>query len=369
MRHPLRSPSLLQDPERYAAWLESAVRRHAIDAVLPVTEGTTHLLAELYDGRVGDARVVGPGRAAYRALCDKDGLAATARRAGVAVPAGVVVTAAPGVPPLPEPPCVVKPVSSATPTAAGVVYRSAAIAPDLATRDRLVREMVASVGAVVVQPLIEGRRWRLHFARSRAGFVAIAWRTVASSPRSTGMSSVSRMVAVPEEMARAGSRLTAAAGYRGIGSLQFIETADGFVVHDANLRAVYTVGAAIAAGLDLPVLAVAIALDEPCPDLVSVRPTRYVWLAGEVQGIVEDLRAGRRRGALAGVAELAGAAVMPGRVVDPCDPVALIDTARRLLRRRGAVAGPSRAVEPAARALARPVGRPARASSAAAATV
>jgi predicted ATP-grasp superfamily ATP-dependent carboligase len=208
---------------------------------------------------------------------------------------------------------------------------------------------VAVTGAVIVQPRIEGRRWRLHIVRSREGFAAIAWRTVRSSPRATGMSSVSRMVPVPHDLAAAGSRLTGAAGYRGIGSLQFIETDAGFVVHDANLRPIYSVGGSMAAGFDLPALSVAIALDEPVPPVLRVRPSRYVWLAGEVQGVGEDLRAGRLRGALQGMADVIGTALLPGGVIDPSDPRALIDDLRGFTHRRrrpGPAPAPRNSLEP-----------------------
>ena len=333
VRHPLLSPSPQDDPDGYAAWLVATVREQGIEVVVPVTEGTTNLVAERFDGRVGGARGTGPDRAVYRALCAKDGLEATGARAGVLTPGGVVVRGSWNGQVLPLAPCVVKPVTSATPTGAGVVYCAATIAPDEAARDRLVREMTAVTGAVIVQPVVRGRRWRVHFARAGTGFVATAMHTVSSSPRATGMSSVSHMVPVPPALGRAASRLTAAAGYRGIGSIQFIETDAGFVVHDVNLRPVYTVALDMAAGMDTPALAVAIALGDP-PLEIAVRTVRYVWLGGELQGIREDLRAGRARDALRGAGEVLGAAVLPRRVLDPSDPRALLDGLRGLARRR-----------------------------------
>ncbi len=282
---------------------------------------------------MGGARGTGPGRAAYQALCAKDGLEATGALAGVLTPGGVVVHGAMDGSLLPAAPCVVKPVTSATPTTAGVRYRAAALAPDAPTRDRLVREMAADTGSVIVQPFVTGRRWRLHFARSGAGFAATAMRTVTSSPRSTGMSSVTHMARVPAAMGLAASRLVAAAGYRGVGAVQFIESPAGFVAHDVNLRTEYSLGVDIGSGLDVPALAVAIALGDPV-DIGRVRPVRYVWLAGELRGIGEDLRAGQGRAALRGAGEILGAAVLPGRVLDPSDPRALIDELRGFARRR-----------------------------------
>src|SRR5262245_49711136 len=331
---PLRSPSPQDDPDAYAAWLETIVSEHAIDVVVPVTEATTNLMAERFDACVAGALSTAPGRAVYRALCAKDGLEATGARAGVLTPGGVVVRGEVNGTPLPLAPCVVKPVTSATPTGAGVVYRSAAIAPDAAARDRLVREMTAATGAVIVQPIVTGRRWRVHFVRARTGFVATAMHTVSSSPRTTGMSSVSRMVPVPTALGRAASRLTAAAGYRGIGSIQFIESDAGFVVHDVNLRPVYTVAIDMAAGMDTPALAVAIALGHAPLDIGPIRPARYVWLGGELKGIGEDLRAGRARAALRGAGEVLGAALLPRRVLDPSEPRVLLDGLRGVTLRR-----------------------------------
>jgi hypothetical protein len=332
---PLRSPSPEDDPPGYLRWLEAVVEGTRTEVVLPVTEGVTHLLAARFDGRVGPAVISGPGRDVYRALCEKDGLQASALACGVGTPRGTAVIEGRDHGPLPPAPCVVKPLSSATPRPGGVVYRPAAIVADDAGRDSEVRETVAATGGALVQELAHGPRWRVHFARGAGSFAAVAWRTVRSSPRSAGMSSVSRLTPIPPPLGAAAARLVAAAGYHGVGSLQFIETPEGFLVHDANLRLVFSVGATIGAGLDLPALAVAIATGGEI-DLASlrVRPTRYVWLAGELRAGLGEVRAARPWAAARASLDLVGAAVLPGRVLDPSDPVATADLLAAAIRRR-----------------------------------
>jgi predicted ATP-grasp superfamily ATP-dependent carboligase len=242
---------------------------------------------------------------------------------------------------LPEPPCIVKPLASSTPAHGRVVYEPAVAVVTRAQRDAEVARMTESVGAVVVQELVRGRRWRLHLARGPASVAAIAWETVLSQPRDTGMSSVSRLRPVPAELARAALRLMDAAGHRGIGSFQAFETADGFVVHDVNLRPVYTVGASVRAGLDLPRMAVEIAQGREARRPVGpVRPLRYVSLSGELRAAAQAAHGGRLGTAARAVAEVAAAAALPGRMLDPCDLGTALDLARaRRARGRGGPGG------------------------------
>jgi biotin carboxylase len=325
----LRSPSADNDAEEYRRWLGRTAERHGIDVIVPLTEGVTHLLATT--GDLGGARRAGPDAAVYAALCDKDGLARTAARAGVPAPRGVVVVGAAdgSAGPLPEPPCIVKPLASSTPAGGRVVYEPAVAVVTRAQRDAEVARMTESVGAVVVQELVRGRRWRLHLARGRTSVAAIAWETVLSQPRDTGMSSVSRLRPVPPELARAALRLMDAAGHRGIGSFQAFETADGYVVHDVNLRPVYTVGASVRAGLDLPAMAVEIAQGrEPRREVRRVRPLRYVSLSGELRAAAQAARGARLGAAARALGEVAAAAALPGRMLDPCDLATALDLAR-----------------------------------------
>lgn len=323
---PLRSPSPENDAPGYVDWLRRVVEAREIDAVIPATEGVTHLIADMAD--LGGARRAGPDRRVYRALCDKDGLAETAQAAGVGVPRGVVVDADGAHAPLPEPPCIVKPVASSTPHAGRVVYAPAVSAAGAAERDAAVERIVAATGAAIVQEVVRGRRWRLHVARGHSRMVGVAWRTVRSHPRDTGMSSVSVMAPVPPALGHAVARLLREAGYIGVGSIQAFETADGWVVHDANLRPVFSTGASLRAGFDLPRMAVEIAMDGEPRLGGRVRPVRYVWLSGELQEGVRALGRGDLAGAARALGDVAGAAALPGRMLDPTDPRVLWDDLR-----------------------------------------
>ena len=328
---PLRSPSPERDAAGYADWLRGVVEGLAIDVVVPVTEGVTHLIADMPD--LGRARRAGPDRRVYRALCDKDGLAETAAAAGVAAPRGVVVGPGGAEGPLPDAPCIVKPVSSSTPHEGRVVYAPAVAAASAAERDAAVERIVAATGSAVVQEVVHGARWRLHVARGTTGMVGIAWRTVRSHPRDTGMSSVSAMAPVPPGLGDAPARLLRAAAHRRGRSIHAFATADRWVVHDANLRPVAATGAALRAGFDLPRLAVEFAMGgEPRVER-RVRPVRYVWLTGELRERVRALARADAAGAARALGDVAGAALLPRRVLDPSDPRVLADTAAGALAR------------------------------------
>ena len=320
---PLRSPSPEVEAEGYVDWLRTVVESLAIDVVVPATEGVTHLIADMPD--LGRARRAGPDRRVYRALCDKDGLAVTAAAAGVLSPRGVVLGPLGGGGPLPAAPCIVKPVSSSTPHGGRVVYAQAVAAATDAERDAAVERIITATGAAVVQEVVRGTRWRLHVARGATGMVGVAWRTVRSHPRDTGMSSVSAVAPVPAALGDAVARLLRVADYRGVGSIQVFETADGWVVHDANLRPVFTTGASLRAGFDLPRMAVDVAMGGEPRLEGRVRPVRYVWLTGELQEGIRAIARGDAADAARALGDVAGAALLPRRVLDPTDPRVVAD--------------------------------------------
>jgi predicted ATP-grasp superfamily ATP-dependent carboligase len=153
------------------------------------------------------------------------------------------------------------------------------------------------------------------------------------------MSSVQTVAAVaPAALVDASRELIAALGYRGPGSVQFIERAGTFYVHDVNLRLPSSVAVSILAGLDMPRLAVEAALGRRV-DLRSVEiraGVRYVWLHGELRTLVRRIQA---REPLARVWEIAAdillALVSPHRVLDQLvlsDPLPTLALAGRAVR-------------------------------------
>lgn len=154
-------------------------------------------------------------------------------------------------------------------------------------------------------------------------------------------SSVSVTLPKRPDLEAATGELLDQVAYRGPGSVQLIERDGEVFVHDMNLRLVYSVGAAVAAGLDMPRLAVDDALGRVRPgEVIRVEEElHYVWLTGELRNLANGVR--RRSpeeppGRIA--ADLVLAALSPRRVLDPfdlTDPVPLIATLTSGIRRAG----------------------------------
>jgi predicted ATP-grasp superfamily ATP-dependent carboligase len=334
----LNYPSPRNRPNDFLAWVADACRRFSVAALLPLSESTTHLLAaEPLD--LGDTCVIGPTLEQYSRICDKEGLARTAASVGVATPPGAFVGSDGRTADWPPLPSIVKPPASATPTARGVVYTPAVLVETPEQRTDAVNRLTRESGAALVQEVIRGERFRIHFVRHREGLSAVALRTVRSYPRATGMSSVSLSIPLPAEAAEATSKLLDLIDFRGLGSSQFIKRGDALYLHDVNLRIAYSLGAEIQAGLDAPRLSVDDALGRPLHD-AHPQPRldrHYVWLGGETRALMEALRnpsSGERRTRIA--RDLLLAALSPSRILDPfslSDPLPTIGGLAAAFRR------------------------------------
>ena len=284
----VRMPDPGEGSTAFAGALDRVVRAEGVDVVLPLAESAlAALAAEAPDDLM--ARVAGPTREQYATLSDKARLADVARAVGVAVLPGVVA-GDPGVP-LPPPPVVVKPFASATRRDdASVAYVRPVLAATAEARDRAVAQIVAATGRALVQPLVEGERWHVHAWRGAAGGGGVAARVERSWPPRVGMTSASRVEAEPRAV-EAALAIMAAVGYRGVTSADFMRTADGVLaVHDVNPRIPFSVGEAIAAGLDTPRIAVEIALGRE-PAVPEPRcGSRYHWASGEARWLARPGR-------------------------------------------------------------------------------
>jgi hypothetical protein len=313
----LHYPPPRERPTEFLEWIDDACRVNSAAAVVPLSESVLHLLAaELPEP--GGARLVGPTIEQYRRLCDKEALIPAAASIGIDTPPGTLAdggTSEGAWPPLPS---IVKPRASATPTDSGVVYAPAVLVETPEERTRAVSALVGDCGGALVQELVRGERFRIHFVRHRHGLSASAQLTVRSYPRVTGMSSVSLAVEIPGELRRATEGLLDLVDYRGPGSTQFIRGDGRFYLHDVNLRLEYSLGSSISAGLDSPRLSVDDVLGRPLGDLGPSETGRhYVWLGGEARALLDGVR-GRRTAAPVSVIarDLLLAGISPRRVLD-----------------------------------------------------
>jgi len=340
---PLRTASAVEAPEAFLDDVERICREHAVDAVLSNDdEGVTQLLAAERH-RLGNAVFVGPTREQYDLVCDKARLRETARAAGLDAPDGATVDRVDGTNHWPPLPSVVKPRTTQTQVAGELIRRSAIVVKTPEERAAAVDEIRAVTGSAIVEERIVGTAWRAHFVGDGSDVAIVPVTTVRSSPEDAGMSSVQTVAtAAPPTLVAASRKLIAALDYRGPGSLQFIERDGTFYVHDVNLRLPSSVAVTMLAGLDMPRLAVEVALGLPV-DLRAVRiraGVRYVWFLGELRTLARRIRAHEPLPRIWEVAsDIMLAFASPRRVLDqfvlsdPLPTVALAARGLRALRR------------------------------------
>jgi biotin carboxylase len=336
---PLRTASAVEAPEAFLADIERICREHAVDAVLSNDdEGITQLLAA--EGhRLGTAVFVGPTREQYDRVCDKARLRETARAAGLDAPEGATVDSTGATTSWPPLPSVVKPRTTQTQVAGELIRRSAIVVTTPEEREAAVQEICSVTGSAIVEERIVGTAWRAHFVGDGSEVAIVPVTTVRSSPEDAGMSSVQTVAATaPPTLVEASRKLIAALDYRGPGSLQFIERDGKFYVHDVNLRLPSSVAVTMLAGLDMPRLAVEVALGLPV-DLRTVRiraGVRYVWLLGELRTLARRIRAHEPLPKIWEVAsDIVLAFASPRRVLDQfvlTDPLPTVALAARGLR-------------------------------------
>lgn len=324
---PLRCPSPAADPAGFLAALDSVSRAREADAVLPLSENAVEVLAGV-GRRLGGAVVVGPDAAGYRALCDKGELGRTLAAAGLEGPAGVTVGPTGPSGRWPALPSVVK----LRETAMGAAAIEVEVVADAAARDAAVGTILAAGHEAVVQERVTGVHWTVHAVRGGDGrFAAVLGRIERTFPRPGGMPSVIRVLAREGPAVEVARRLLDHVDYRGLANVQLFESGGRFLVHDVNTRPPAPVALSIAAGLNLPALGVAAALERPwAPPTAPLSPFTYVSRFDELQGRFEDAHG-------AGVRALARGRVprARGRLVDPplSDPLWLASVPRALGKR------------------------------------
>ena len=313
---PRRYPSPTGDPEGFVRAVAEICAQEEISVVLPASEDTARVLAEMRPD-LGDAVVVGPDREAYAALCDKGRLAETAALAGVDHPCGVVVGPDGPDGPWPDLPGVVKPRISGE-DIGGLPAAIWVRTPE--ERDAAIEALIEVGNEAVVQEELRGQRWVGQSVRDADGSLElVASRIDRDYPRSAGVASLMRTVAEPPaELAESIGRLLDLVDYRGPSTISLIATGDRWAVHDVNLRLGSSVALVMRSGLDMPRRAVEVARGAPAHVAGPRRPTTYVRLDGEL-GAASDALRGRGEGDTArrALGHVTSALTSRDAIVDP----------------------------------------------------
>ncbi len=330
----VRVPAAREKPEFVTA-VREICERESVRAIVPLSDEVQAALLTRPEA-AGEAVVVGPSLEEFRRLGDKVGLLETAAVAGVGKPLTAVITSADELRELPPLPGYVK---VATCIYAGRPAGRPVRVTERAECERVVKQWTDRGDTVLVQEEIGGVHWRFHFVRGRRCCHQVAARQLGDQPYRVGQSTVLEFCAMPPELARISRRLLDVAGYRGMGSIQWIERDGEWFIHDVNLRIPAAVAGTIAAGLDMPRLGVETALGgEPASAETLARHVRYVWFPGELAALRDALcgaPSGRSPRQIAG--SLLLGTVSPRRRLVPfdlTDPLPTIASITALVRRR-----------------------------------
>lgn len=286
-------PDARADAGAAAAALLPLVERWGIDVVLPTTDIASVLVMQHYGERVGRAVVAAPSRAAYELMSDKAALLPLAERAGLRIPrselvhSAVELAAAAGRIGLP---CIVKPHRSVV-LADGQAHGRGVLR--LRSPDDLATALPAETFPALVQEYIPGHGAGVFLLVDGPRVIAsFAHRRMREKPPEGGVSTY-REAALPDpDLVARGARLLADAGWRGAAMIEFRRPPTGEpAVMEVNGRLWGSLQLAIDAGVDYPMLLVALFLGEEVQPVRSYRAgVRSRWEWGDLDHLLKRTR-------------------------------------------------------------------------------
>jgi biotin carboxylase len=291
------------EPSRFVEAVADACRRIRPDVVLPGTEPALTLLSR-HAGGYGAAVVGAPDAALVDRATDKSALSGLAETVGLSPPPTRRVDRNEAEEAAEELgyPVIVKPERSDVGEGGSdtLTHGTPQRAADARTLEAVVRLLPGE--HLLVQPYLEGRL---------AAVCGVAWngRIVCAShqvarriwPVDVGISAYAETVARDTTLEAAVGRLMDALAWSGIFQVQFLEARGAHYLIDVNPRIYGSLALAVAAGLNLPSVWVALLAGEspsPGPYRVGVR---YRSEERDIQAIAHALRHGPRLAGLVGL--------------------------------------------------------------------
>jgi predicted ATP-grasp superfamily ATP-dependent carboligase len=281
-------PDFTRNPEAYVQALLELLGRYRPRVLIPVHDGSIEAVRahrRVFEDRVALALA---GEKALQVAVNKTATLAIAAELGLAVPRGVVVEDTSEVRPALREigyPAVVKPVQSwIERNGVGTRVACQAVLNEEEAK-RVVGNIVAAGGSVVVQEWLNGRREaiNLFYARGRiwARFAQVAHRMY---PPLGSASVLRESVALPPDATDHAERLIRAIDLEGYSEVEFRRDRAGRpVLMEVNPRLSASVEIAVRAGVNFPALLFAWAAGEALQEVPGYRHgLRVRWLGGDL---------------------------------------------------------------------------------------
>jgi predicted ATP-grasp superfamily ATP-dependent carboligase len=295
----------LADREGFVSAIAAVAREHAIDLVLPVTDGSVEALVEHQDELPETVLLPLAGKAEWQAATDKNRSLVAARDVGLGVPETVLLRDRNDLERLPGSrffPAVVKPhrsVATGPGGGAGSVRLSVVPVRDPRSCSVALQALPDSAFPVLLQREILGPGEGLFLLRWDERIIAaFAHRRIREKPPWGGVSVYRESIAPPPDLLAAGTALLDRLGWQGVAMIECKrDLATGrHVFMEINGRLWGSLQLALDAGVDFPRLLIDCARGEQVAPVTSYRlGVRSRWFWGDVDHLYLRLRHGPDR--------------------------------------------------------------------------
>lgn len=298
---PVQYPDPATDPAAFVDALIALVREHAIDAIVPVADVATMVIAEHRHILEPICRLPIGDTLSVRRAADKADIVRTAQRLGVPVPQTVFLESRHGLQDcLPQLsfPVVVKAKSSRLRTATGWISSGVRYAKNA---DELARDVAGRHDAefpLLLQERIDGPGMGIFLCYDRGAPVAVfSHKRLREKPPSGGVSVLSESVDVPPVARQYSEALLRELNWQGVAMVEFkVDARDGTPrLMEINGRFWGSLQLAIDAGVDFPVILLrSLEGAEPRPSPVYRTGVKSRWLLGDLDSLMSQVFGGAR---------------------------------------------------------------------------